>query len=121
MYAAWHFRTQTQLYPKVMFYYKTGYTRYITGIFQVYSMQKSRASLLSCPSALGSLRLELPLDLLSFGHREAAHSRLGQSKFPQPGVDLVNMTAPPRVRARTIGTAALKSAPLSAAVLVWNS
>jgi hypothetical protein len=84
-------------------------------------MRKSLASLLSRPSALGSIRPGLPSDLLSFGHREAAHARLGPSKVPQPGVDLVNMAAPPRVRARTIGTAALKSVPLPAAVLVWNS
>ena len=56
-----------------------------------------------------------------FGHREAPHARLRPSKVPQPGVDLVNMAAPPRVRACTIGTAALKSVPLSAAVLVWTS
>ncbi len=31
------------------------------------------------------------------------------------------MAAPPRGRASTIGTAALKSVPLSAAVLMWNS
>ena len=60
-------------------------------------MRKSCSSLLSCPSALGSLRPGLPSDLLSFGHREAAHARLGSSKVPQPGVDLVNMAAPPRV------------------------
>ena len=53
--------------------------------------------------------------------RQAAHARLGPSKVPQPDVDLVNMAAPPQVRARTIGTAALKSVPVSAAVLVWNS
>ncbi len=47
--------------------------------------------------------------------------RLGPSKVPQPGVDLINMAAPLLVRANTIGTAALKSVLLSAAVLVWNS
>ncbi len=52
---------------------------------------------------------------------EAAHARLGPSKVPQPGVDLVNMAVPPQVMASTIGTAALKSVLLSAAVLVWNS
>ena len=121
MYTALHLRTHTNLYPKVMFYYKTAYTRYIPAIYYAYTMRKSRASLLSCPSVLGSLRPGLPSDLLSFGHREAAHARLGPSKVPQPGVDLVNMAAPPRVRASTIGTAALKSVPLPAAVLVWNS
>ena len=84
-------------------------------------MQRSLASPLSCPSAFGSLKQGLPSELVSFGHREAAHARLGPSKVPQPGVDLVNMAAPPRVRASTIGTAALKSVLLSAAVLVWNS
>ncbi len=74
-----------------------------------------------CPSALGSLRPGLPSELLSFGLREAAHARLGQSKVPQPGIDLENMAAPPRGWASTIGTAALKSVLLSAAVLMWNS
>ena len=97
------------------------YDRYLPGIFLVYTMRKSRVSLLSRPSALGSLRPGLPSDLLSFGHREAAHARLGPSKVPQPGVDLVNMAAPPLVRACTIGTTALKSVLLSAAVLMWNS
>jgi hypothetical protein len=84
-------------------------------------MQRSLASPLSCPRSVGSLRPRLPSDLLSFGHREAAHVRQGQSNVPQPGVDLVNMAAPPRGRARAIGTAALKSVLLSAVVLVWNS
>ncbi len=96
------------------------YTRYIPYIYYAYTMQRSLASPLSCPSALGSLRPGLPSELLSFGHREAAYARLGQSKVPQPGVDLVNIAAPPRGRASTIGTAALKSVLLSAAVLMWN-
>ena len=37
----------------------------------------------------------LPSKLFSFGHREVAHTRLGPPKVPQPGVDLVNMGAPP--------------------------
>jgi hypothetical protein len=104
VYKAWHFSTPTQFYPKLgpkvkpEFYYKTGYTRYIPGIYYTYTMQKSGSSLLSCPSALGSLRQGLPSDLLSFGHREVAHARLGQSKVPQPGVDVINMAAPPRIR-----------------------
>ena len=97
------------------------YTRYIPCIYYAYTMWQSLHSLLSCPSALGSLRPGLPSDLLSFGHREAAHARLGPSKVPQPGVELVNMAAPPRGRAHTIGTATLKSVPLLAAVLMWNS
>ena len=73
------------------------YSRYIPSIYYAYTMRRSLASLLSCPSALGSLRPGLPSELLSFGHREAA-------------------------QARTIGTAAaLKSVLLSAAVLMWNS
>ncbi len=47
--------------------------------------------------------------------------RVGLSKVQQPGVDLVNTAAPPLVRAHSIGTAALKSVLLSAAVLMWNS
>ncbi len=84
-------------------------------------MRRSLASPLSCPSALGSLRPRLPSELVSFGHRKAAHARLGPSKVSQPGVDLVNMTAPTLGRASTIGTAVLKSVLLSAAVLMWNS
>ncbi len=90
-------------------------------VYTTYTMRRSHASQLSCPSALGSLRPGHPSDLLSLGHREAAHARLGPSKVPQPGVDLENMAAPPRGRASTIGTAALKSVPLSAAVLMSNS
>jgi hypothetical protein len=45
--------------------------------------------------SFGSIRPGLPSDLLSLGHREAAHARLGPSKVPQPSVDLVNMAAPP--------------------------
>ncbi len=97
------------------------YTRYIPCIYLVYTMQMSLASLLSCPRSFGSLGLRLTSDLLSFGHREAAHARLGPSKVPQSGVDLVIMAAPPRVRASPIGTTALKSVLLLAAVLVWNS
>ncbi len=72
--------------------------RYIPDIYHAYTMHtmrrsKSLASPLSCPSALGSLRPGLPSELLSFSHREAAHARLGPSKVPQPGVDLVNMAA----------------------------
>ncbi len=94
-----------------------GYTIYIPDIYHA----KVTCEQLSCPSALGSLGPGLPSDLLSFGHREATHARLGPSKVPQPGVDLVNMAAPRRGRASTIGTAALKSVPLSADVLMWNS
>ncbi len=98
-------------------------------------MAKQRSQLqVSCPSEallLGSLslpvRLGLPM-LLCFGHKEAAHAslrlRLGPSKVPRPGVDLVNMA--PRghgSRASTIGTvtAAFKRVLLSDAVLRWNS
>ncbi len=85
------------------------------GIYFTYTMRRSLASPLGCPRLFGSLGPRLPLDLLGFGHREAARAGLGLSKVPQPGVDLVNMAAPPRGRARTIGTAALKSVLLSAA------
>ncbi len=94
---------------------------YIPCIYYAYTMRRSLAIPFSCPSALGSLRPGLPSELVSFGHREAAHARLGPSKVPQPGVDLVNMAAPPRGRASTIRTVALKSVLLSAAVLMWNS
>jgi hypothetical protein len=47
----------------------TGIFLVYTGISVVYTMRNSRASLLGCPSAFGSLRPGLPSDLLSFGHR----------------------------------------------------
>ena len=47
----------------------TGIFIVYTGISVVYTMRNSRASLLGCPSAFGSLRPGLPSDLLSFGHR----------------------------------------------------
>ncbi len=72
------------------------YSRYIPGIYYEHAMQRSLASQISCPSAL-------PLDLLSFGHREAAHARLGSSKVPKPCVDLLNMASPPQGRACPIG------------------
>ena len=56
------------------------YLRYIPCIYYAYTMRWSLASPLSCPSALGSLRPGLPSKLLSFGHREVAHTRLGLSK-----------------------------------------
>ena len=73
----------------------TVYSWYIPCIYYAYSMRWSLASPLSCPAALGSLRPGLPSELFSFGHREVAHTRLGPSKVPQSGVDLVNMAAPP--------------------------
>ncbi len=78
-------------------------------------------STLCCPRSFGSIEPRLLSDLISFGHREVAYARLGPSKVPQPGVDLANMAAPLLGRASTIGTAALKSVPLLAAVLMWNS
>jgi hypothetical protein len=45
-----------------------GYTRYIPCIYQTYTKRRSLASLLSCPSALGSLGPGFPSDLLSLGH-----------------------------------------------------
>ncbi len=60
------------------------YSRYIPCIYYAYTMRRSLASPVSCPSALGSIRPGLPSELLSFGHREAAHARLGPSKVPQP-------------------------------------
>jgi hypothetical protein len=80
-----------------MIYCKTGYTRYIPGIYQnilcVYH-GKVTCYKINLPSALGSLRPGILLDLLSSGHREAAQARLGLSKVPQQGVDLVTMAAP---------------------------
>ncbi len=93
------------------------YTMYIPCIYQ----SLDSPGPLCCPRSFGSIGPGLPSDLLSLGHREAAHARLGPSKVPQPGVDLVNMAAPLRGRASTTGTTALKSVPLSAAVLMWNS
>ncbi len=71
------------------------YSWYIPCIYYAYSMRWSLASPLSFPAALGSLRPGLPAELFSFCHREVTHTRLGPSEVPQPGVDLVNMAAPP--------------------------
>jgi hypothetical protein len=90
------------------------YSRYIPCIYYAYTMRRSLASPLSCPSVLGSLRPGLLSELLSFGHREAAHTRLWLFKVPRPGVDLVSIAAPPQGRASTIGTAGLKSVLLLA-------
>ncbi len=97
----------------------------IPGIFMVYSciyyaytMRWSLVSPLSCPSALGSLRPGLPSKLLSFGHKEAAHTRLGPSKVPQPGVDLVNMAAPPLDWASTTGIDTQKRASVGCCTYV---
>jgi hypothetical protein len=87
------------------------YFRYIPCINYAYTMRRLLASHLCCPSALGSLRPGLPSELLSFGHREAAHASLGPYKVPQPGVDLVNMAAPPRGRASTIGNSRIQKRP----------
>ncbi len=96
MFAAWCFRITILQHSKGMIYCQTGYTKCITGIPCIYYAYTMRRSVkpLSCPSALGSLRPGLQWELLSFGHREAAHARLGASKVPQPDVDLVNMAAP---------------------------
>jgi hypothetical protein len=93
-YTAWPFRTTTLSHLKGIIYCQTGYASLV-------------ARLVAHP--LGSLRPRLPSELLSFGHRETAHARLGPSKVPQPGVDLVNMAAPPQGWACTIGTAELKA------------
>ena len=116
MCAAWHFRTTTQLHSKGMIYCRTGYTRYIPGIYQVYTRYRLwiyNVKDTSWPSELPISAWNLEawdrdfLWIFSVLAREAAHSRLGPSKVPPPGVDLVNMAAPPRGTASTIGTAAL--------------
>ncbi len=48
---------------KGKFYCLTGYTRYIPCMYQTYTIRRSLASQLSCPSALGSLGQGLPSDL----------------------------------------------------------
>jgi hypothetical protein len=90
------------------------YTMYISGIYYTYTCKGHlRARLVA------HARLEASVQ--DFPRIFSVLARLGPYKVPQPGVDLVNMAAPPRVRASAIGTAALKSVLLSAAVLVWNS
>ncbi len=101
---------------------QTGYTTDIPGIYHVYTGHipyegHLRARLVAHPR-LEASDLEF---LRIFSVLATERPMLGPSKVPQPGVDLVNMAAPPRGRACTIGTAALKSIQLSAAVLMWNS
>ncbi len=108
-----------------MIYCQTGYTRDIPWILHLYTRYipcegHSRARFVAHPR-LEALDREFLQIFSVFGHREAAHARLRPSKVPQPGVDLINMAAPPRGRASTIGTAALTSVQLLADVLMWNS
>ncbi len=72
---------KTQLYPKGMFYYKTRYTKYKPGIDYAYTMRKSCASLLSGPSALGSLGPGLPSDLLNLATDRLPTRGWGRPKF----------------------------------------
>jgi hypothetical protein len=75
------------------------------GICQVYACHISSAGLFlfssplpgifGLPSAPGRFRLGLSANLFGLGDRKATHSRLGPAKVPQPGVDLINMAAPP--------------------------
>jgi len=107
-YIRWHNRRATQFYTQNMFYWKTGYAMYIQCIYHVYNHDDkiitgqghTRALLVAHPRLAASDR--------DFNHREPAHARLGPAKVPQPGVDLVDMAAPPRCRASSISTAALK-------------
>ncbi len=92
------------------------YSRYIPCIYYAYTMRWSLASRLSCPSALGSFRTGLPSELFSLGRPHEAgaiQSSTTRCWSRKP--------APPWGRASTIGTAALKSVLLPAAVLMWNS
>ena len=51
------------------------YSLYTPCIYHAYTMRRSLAIPLGCPSALGSLRPGLPSELFSFGHREVAPTR----------------------------------------------
>ncbi len=89
-----------------MFYCKTGYIRYIPGIYHVYTRHTMyipdkdhlRARLVSSSYP----RLEASdLDFLlifSVLATESPHASLGAAKVPQPGADFVYMAAPPRGR-----------------------
>ena len=55
-----------------------------------------------------------------FGDQKATNSRLGPAKVPQPGVDLIDMAAPARFLAWTIGTPEFEGLLLSRSVLVWK-
>jgi hypothetical protein len=85
------YRATTQLYPNYMFYSIAGYTRYIAGYtMYIPCIYQTKVSCQCGPAlslSFGSLRQGLPSDLLGFGHREAAHARLGQSKVPKPRRD----------------------------------
>ncbi len=59
-------------------------------------------------------------DLLCFSNRETGNTSLGQSKVPQPGVDLIHMAASARFRPMSVSTAAWEVSSLSRRVLEWN-
>ena len=83
----------------------------MTGICQVYAWHISSVAagvaaglfpfcsplpgILGLPSAPGRFRPGLSANPFGLGDRKATHSRLGPAKVPQPGVDLINMAAPP--------------------------
>ncbi len=105
-----------------MIYCQTGYTRDIPWIFLLYTRHiPGKGHLRACFVPISTWKPWTSLWSSQFLATEAAHARLGPYKVPQPGVDLINMAAPPPGRACTIGTKAPKSVPLSANVLMWNS
>ena len=83
----------------------------MTGICQVYAWHISSVAagvaaglfpfcsplpgIFGLPSAPGRFRPGLSANPFGLGDRKATHSRLGPAKVPQPGVDLINMAAPP--------------------------
>jgi hypothetical protein len=73
------------------------------GICQVYACHISLTGLFlfswplpgifGLPSAPGRFRPGLIANLFGLDDRNATHSMLGPSKVPQPGVDLINVSA----------------------------
>ena len=57
------------------------YSRYLPCIYYAYTMRRSLANPLSCPSALGSLRLGLPSELLSLATEKPPTRGWGRPKF----------------------------------------
>jgi hypothetical protein len=85
---------------QIIFHWSSGYDRYMTGIYMSYvcislSSTLQVGGLPGLPGALCSCTPALwPLaDLHCFSNRETGNTRLGQSKVPQPGVDLIHMAA----------------------------
>jgi len=95
----------------------------MTGIYMSYVCISLSSTLAGPPGLPGTLCRSSPAplaDLLCFSNRETGNTRLGPSKVPQPGVDLIYMAASARFRPMSVSTAECEVSSLSSRVLEWN-